>query len=163
MRKRFFVLMGLAALTFIFISMPSQAQDRPIQVSLVTPIQIFPEDNSITGFRLNLIYGRNISITGLDLGLVNHTTTGTSKGVQFGFVGLVDVDYVGWQDNSVNITKGKFKGLQWGIVNYAEFANGLQLGLVNYVESMKGIQIGLINIIRQEGMLPFFPIFNYSF
>ena len=155
--------MVLAALTFIFISMPSQAQDRPIQVSLVTPIQIFPEDNSITGFRLNLIYGRNISITGLDLGLVNHTTAGTSKGVQLGFVGLVDVDYVGWQDNAVNVTKGKFKGLQWGIVNYAEFANGLQLGLVNYVESMKGVQIGLINIIRQEGMLPFFPIFNYSF
>jgi hypothetical protein len=97
MTKKFFVLMGFAALTFIFISMPSQAQDRPIQISLVTPIQIFPEDNSIRGFRLNLIYGRNISITGLDLGLVNHTTTGTSKGVQFGFVGSVDADYVGWQ------------------------------------------------------------------
>ncbi|MGB2768214.1 MAG: hypothetical protein WBC88_00615, partial [Candidatus Zixiibacteriota bacterium] len=70
------VLLGLAVLIFIMLAAPVFAQNRPIQLALVTPIQIFPEDNSITGVRLNLLYGRNVSVSGLDLGLVNHTTTG---------------------------------------------------------------------------------------
>lgn len=40
---------------------------------------------------------------------------------------------------------------------------GLQLGLVNYAVQLHGIQIGLINIIKNGGMLPIFPIFNFSF
>jgi hypothetical protein len=106
MSSKYRVLLVFAIIIFIYI--PVQAQNRPIQVALVTPIQIFPEEDSISGIRLNLIYGRNGSVMGLDLGLVNHTTTGISKGVQFGFIGLVDSDFIGWQDNSVNVTKGKF-------------------------------------------------------
>ncbi|MEE9358684.1 MAG: hypothetical protein V3U62_10540, partial [Sedimenticolaceae bacterium] len=109
------------------LSSPLLAQDKPIQLSLLAPIQIFPEDNSISGVRLSLIYGRNASVTGLDWGLVNHTTTGLSKGVQFGFVGLVDSDFVGWQDNTVNVVKGNFEGFQSGFVNYANYAHGFQL------------------------------------
>ena len=164
MSMKYFVLFGFAVLTLIFISTPGQAQNRPIQVSLFTPIQIFPEDNSIKGFRLNLIYGRNVSVTGLDLGLINHTTTGKSKGVQFGLVGLSDSDFIGWQSNDwANVTKGKFKGFQSGIVNYAKDMSGVQLGVVNYAEIMNGLQIGLVNIIRQEGAFPVFPIVNWSF
>ena len=40
---------------------------------------------------------------------------------------------------------------------------GLQLGIVNYAIQYHGIQLGLINIIKEGGMLPFFPIFNFSF
>lgn len=163
MLKKNRVLLGLAVLILIFVSTPVQAQDRPIQLSLFTPVQIFPEDNSISGVRLNLIYGRNAYVTGLDVGLVNHTKTGTSKGVQFGMVGLVESDFVGWQSNDINITKGNFKGLQLGVVNYANYANGVQFGLVNYAVSMKGLQIGLVNIIRQGGQFPVFPIVNWSF
>jgi len=155
-------LLGLTVLTLI-ISIPCQAQERPIQLSLVTPIQLFPEDNSIKGVRINLIYGRNVSITGLDWGLVNHTTTGKSKGVQFGFVGLSDSDFLGWQDNSVNVTRGKFEGFQSGIFNHAKDMSGVQLGLVNCAQIMNGLQIGLVNIIRQEGAFPVFPIVNWSF
>ena len=155
-------LLGLTVLTLI-ISIPCQAQERPIQLSLVTPIQLFPEDNSIKGVRINLIYGRNVSITGLDWGLVNHTTTGKSKGVQFGLVGLSDSDFMGWQDNSVNVTRGKFEGLQSGIFNHAKDMSGVQLGLVNCAQIMNGLQIGLVNIIRQEGAFPVFPIVNWSF
>lgn len=158
-----YVLSGLAALALIFIYTPVQAQDRPIQIALITPVQIFPEENSISGIRLNLIYGRNVSITGLDLGLVNHTTTGKSKGIQFGIVGLVDSDFVGWQDNWVNVTKGRFEGFQWGAVNYTKNMKGFQLGLVNYAENMYGLQVGLVNIIQQGGAFPVFPIVNWSF
>ena len=139
------------------------AQDKPIQLALFNPIQIADENTSITGVRLNLIYGKNTHVTGLDWGFVNHSTSGVSKGVQFGIVGIVEADFTGWQDNGVNITHGKFEGLQWGIVNYAGTVSGLQIGIVNYAANMtKGLQIGLVNIIKQGGQFPFFPIVNWA-
>jgi hypothetical protein len=129
----------------------------------VTPVQIFHEDDTISGIRLNLLYGRNASVMGLDMGLVNHVTTGISTGVQYGAVGLVDSDFVGLQNNLVNATNGKFDGFQMGIVNYAKIANGFQLGFVNYAESMRGLQIGIVNIIQRGGAFPVFPIVNWSF
>lgn len=41
--------------------------------------------------------------------------------------------------------------------------NGLMIGFVNYTRTLKGLQIGLVNIIRQGGMMPVFPIVNWSF
>jgi len=155
----------LAVLVIVFAAAPvsAQAETKPVQLSLFTPVQIFPEDYTISGIRLNLIYGRNATVTGLDLGLVNHTTAGISKGVQWGLVGVVDADFMGWQNNTVNAVKGNFEGFQWGFVNYAHYANGFQLGFVNYAGSMKGLQIGLVNIIDQGGAFPVFPIVNWSF
>jgi hypothetical protein len=163
MTRKYFVLLGISVFIYFLILTPVQAQDKPIQISLFNPVQIFPEDNSITGVRLNLIYGRNVSITGLDLGLINHTTTGISTGVQWGLVGLADSDFIGWQDNVVNWTKGNFNGFQLGIVNRAAHMTGFQLGVVNYAMSAEGLQIGVVNIIREGGMFPFFPIVNWSF
>jgi len=163
MPKKYCASLVLAVLTVILTSTSVQAQNRPIQIALVTPIQIFPEDDHIGGIRFNLIYGRNASVTGLDVGFINHTTKGLSQGVQFGCIGLVDADFIGWQDNYVNITKGNFEGLQLGIYNYANQMNGIQLGLVNYAVNMKGLQIGLVNIIKQGGAFPVFPIVNWSF
>lgn len=153
----------LSIFTITLFSVLAEAKERPIQISLVTPIQIFPEEYTITGIRLNFLYGRNASVTGLDLGLVNHTTTGLTKGVQFGLVGLSDADFLGFQDNAVNVVNGNFEGFQWGLVNYANHASGLQLGFVNYARTLNGLQIGLINIIKQGGAFPVFPIVNWSF
>ena len=157
------MLLGLIVCIFILTHTPALAQTSPIQLSLVTPIQIFPENYSITGIRLNLLYGSNVSVTGLDVGLVNHTTTGKFKGLQYGLVGLSDSDFAGWQDCFVNITNKKFEGFQYGFVNYADYMSGFQLGLVNYAKKAKGLQIGLVNIIRQGGQFPVFPIVNWSF
>ena len=71
------------------------AQDKPIQLALFNPVQLFNENTSITGLRINPLYGKNTTVSGLDWGLVNHMTSGVSKGVQFGLVGLVEADYVG--------------------------------------------------------------------
>jgi hypothetical protein len=156
-------LIAVALLVACALAAPAAAETRPIQLSLLTPLQIFPAEDRISGIRLNLLYGRNASVTGLDLGLVNHTTTGQSTGFQWGLVGLVDADFVGWQDNAVNLVEGNFEGLQWGLVNYANHASGLQLGIVNYARTLKGLQIGLINIIKQDGAFPVLPIVNWSF
>lgn len=156
-------LAGSVTLMLILAACPVLAQEKPIQLSLFTPVQIFPEETPIAGVRLSLFYGRSVSVSGLDLGLVNHTTAGTSKGVQWGLVGLADANFTGWQDNFVNVTRGDFEGFQWGFVNYARHASGFQLGFVNYAGTMKGLQIGLVNIIKQGGQFPVFPIVNWSF
>jgi len=141
----------------------ARSQDKPIQLALINPIQIVPESQGISGIRLSLLYGKNTAVTGLDWGLVNHSTAGISKGVQFGLVGFTEADYVGWQDCGINITKGNFEGLQWGLVNHANYVNGLQIGIVNHAGSMRGLQLGLVNIIKQGGQFPIFPIINWSF
>ena len=163
MSNKLSLLRVLVVLTIIFTATQLSAQNRPIQIALVTPIQIFLEDNPISGIRLNLIYGRSVSVIGLDLGFINHTTTGISKGYQAGTVGVNDADFLGWQNNFVNVTKGNFEGFQLGFVNYAKSASGFQLGVVNYAENMNGLQIGLLNIIRSGGAFPMFPIVNWSF
>ncbi len=163
MSKKFNILLGFVVILLIMTATQVSAQNRPIQISLITPIQIFPEDNPISGIRLNLIYGRSVSVIGLDLGFVNHTTTGISKGYQLGMVNLNEADFVGWQKGSVNVTKGNFEGFQLGFVNYAIAAKGFQLGFINYAEKMKGLQIGFLNIIKTGGTFPMFPIVNWSF
>ncbi len=157
---------------------PLHAQrKRPVQLSLLTPVQLFPEGDAITGVRLNLLYGRNAWVHGVDLGLVNHTTSGTSKGVQFGIVSIDRTNFTGWQYGAVNLVEGKFEGFQQGFyngsdaasgfqlgfVNTAQNMKGLQIGLVNYARRMNGLQIGIVNIIKQDGAFPVFPIVNWSF
>ena len=84
--------------------------------------------------------------------------------MQWGAVSIVNGEFRGWQGNwIVSITNGDVHGVQTGIYNQARHVRGLQLGLVNQTDTMEGIQIGLINIIHKGGMLPVFPIFNFSF
>ena len=85
------------------------AQEKPIQLSLFNPVQIVPEDQSVKGFRFNLIYGKNATVTGLDIGLVNMTTS-LETGVQLGGVSITDGGFVGWQSNFASISKGNSKG-----------------------------------------------------
>ena len=153
----------LVTLVVGFLPSISSAEEQAVQLSLFNPIQIRPEGTAIKYFRFNLIYGKNTSIVGLDMGLVNHLTAGESKALQLGFVNFVEADLRGLQYGCVNYTKGTFTGWQWGFVNVSGHTKGFMLGFVNYSESMYGLQIGLINIIKEGGMLPFFPIFNFSF
>lgn len=141
----------------------TKVKSTPVQLALFTPLQVFSEHMSVEGIRLNIIYGRNTKLTGLDIGFVNHLTSGHSKGIQFGFVGIIEEDFTGWMDNSVNYVKGRAEGLQFGFFNYGGEVSGIQIGIVNYAERMHGLQIGLANIINKGGAFPIFPIINWSF
>lgn len=156
-------LIGFVILSAVLFAQSALAAAKPIQLSLFPPIQLVSENEAVGGLRISFLYGKNTTVTGLDIGLVSHATEGVSKGVQFGFVGIVDADFTGFQDTWVNVTKGKMEGFQWGIVNYAGHASGFQLGFVNYAKTMKGLQIGLLNFIKQGGQFPVFPIVNWSF
>ncbi len=152
----------LIACVFVISKTSAVAQDNPIQLSLFPPVQIVPENESVSAFRLSLIYGRNANMSGFDWGLVTKTT-GNLTGVQWGGVGLVDKNFTGWQANFVSITDGSFKGLQMaGVYSYASHVNGVQFSLINSAGSMKGIQLGLLNFIKEGGFMPIFPIVNWG-
>ncbi len=152
---------------------------KSFELSLFPGVQLRGEDSAIRILRLGL-YNRNVSIQGLDVGIVNQTTGGISKGAQFGVVGIAEGDFSGWQANFVSIAEGEFNGLQGigatlyneidhgeavqiGLFNRARDIRGFQLGIVNWAENMHGIQIGLINIISGKESLQFLPIVNWSF
>jgi hypothetical protein len=178
-----------ACLALLAVPGPAAAETKPVQIALFSPVQVFPPATDIVGVRVDLLYGRNHDMTGLDLGLVNHST-GSEFAWQWGGVGYVEHDFVGWQNNVVNLTNGTFTGFQDGLVNhvgsttaafqmgavnhgntvvgcqlgcvnYTESMNGLQVGLLNWTKQMHGLQIGIGNII-EKGKYPFLPIVNWT-
>ena len=64
---------ALAAVLSLFAAGSALAAS-PIQLALFDPAQIVKDDQSVGILRIDLIYGKNANVTGLDLGLVNHTT-----------------------------------------------------------------------------------------
>jgi len=160
--KKVLVLLSIGIAVFI-LSSTGYAQSKPVNIALFNPIQVFPENNSIEGVRINLIYGKNIAMTGLDWGLVNQVGSGGMKGIQWGFVNLNEGNFVGWQDGAFNINDNDVKGFQFGWYNKGAHVSGFQLGLVNSAESLYGLQIGIINFIKTGGQFPVFPIVNWSF
>jgi hypothetical protein len=139
----------------------AQAGGSPIQLALFNPVQIVPENESISGFRLSLLYGRNANMSGLDLGIVTNTT-GNLTGVQWGLVSIVNGNAEGWQWNWVNMVDGSMSGLQMGHYSSSNHVKGVQFGLINNTVTIKGVQIGLINIIKKGGFMPVFPIANWG-
>jgi hypothetical protein len=128
----------------LLVAAPALGQeDHPFQISLVTPIQIVPEDEAVKGVRLNLLYGRNTFMTGFDYGLVNHTIR-DFLGVGIGVVNLTEGDVTGFHWGVVNVTEGAFEGLHYGVVNSAESGYGVQIGIVNHAPNYRGLQLGLV-------------------
>jgi hypothetical protein len=146
----------------VLAAFPVAAAEKAVNLSLFTPISLAKPEDSVTAFRFNLIYGKNTSVRVVDLGLVNQTTSGLSKGLQWGGVNVTEGEFSGLQIAALNINQGTVKGLQWSAVNYAATAGGLQVAVVNYAENLQGVQIGVINIIKHGGFLPVCVIANWS-
>jgi len=183
--------LAFAPLSALLAAAPTSAQERPIQLSLFSPIQAVPEEAGISGARLSILYGRNASMTGVDLGLVTHTT-GAVTALQWGAVHLVEEEFTGWQtgfvnvdgsftgfgQGAVNLSHGEVKGLQFGaanigqstlrgaqvgVYNQAATTRGLQLGIVNFTQGTGSVvQVGLVNIIAGKDRFPILPIVNWS-
>ena len=177
-RMRLPSLLSVATVTILAAS-PAAAQGSPIQLAALSPAQLTPEGESITGLRLSVLYTKNASVQYVDLGFGFNYSTGNGLGVQWALVSKTDGTFSGWQSGLAAITEKRFTGLQtgaftsapdgqgvqFGFVNTATSWNGLQLGIVNYTERMTGggLQVGLINIIRQGGVAPVLPLVNFTF
>jgi hypothetical protein len=156
------VLLGFVLGITISAAAPALAAEKPINISIFPPLALVKPEDSVTALRLNLIYGKNASVKVVDLGLINHTTSGVSSGLQWGGVNYTEGEFSGLQLATVNFNKGTAKGLQWGFVNYTAEAGGLQVAFVNYAQRIKGVQIGGINIIKEGGMFPVMVIANWG-
>jgi hypothetical protein len=151
-------------------------QGKPFQLALFNPVQIVSDEQGVSGVAINILYGKNAFLRGIELGLVNYVA-GDAAGAQWGIVNVTGANHLGLQDAFVSITHGKIEGLQLGLVtvagstsgfqvglvNHATNARGLQFGLVNHAVTMNGLQIGIVNVIEQGGWLPVTIIVNGSF
>jgi hypothetical protein len=173
MKTRFPLLAAFAAL---LVAGSAFAAPAPVQVALFDPAQLVKDTQSVGILRLDLIYGKNENVTGLDLGLLNHTT-GDETSFTYGIASVVQGKFTGWQDNAINIADKSFLGLQSGVVNKAGEGHGVQFGWVNVTDRMSGLQVGLVNYTKvmdkglqvgigniiTEGPIKFLPIVNWRF
>lgn len=133
-----------------------------LQLTLCNPLQIFPENYDVSGLRLNLIYGRNVNLQGLDLGIVNNIS-GVVEGFQCGAVNLAG-DLNGLQIGAYNFAATTSRGFcQIGAVNIGQDIGGVQIGIFNLCNTMSGVQIGLLNFITQSDFVIFCPFINAQF
>lgn len=133
----------------------------PLQIGIFGGnVQICAPETEITGLRLNLIYGDNDDVTGLDLGIVSGSAC--INGLRLNAINLSDEHSGGVEIGLANVAKTEMVGWQCGILNYADSMSGFQLGLINHCCSLYGIQIGLINVI-ETGSITMLPIVNWAF
>ena len=137
--------------------------DGPIQLALVPPdLQLVSDQESITGLRLQ-IWGRNLDMTGVDIGLV-HEATGNFTGVGFGLLNMVDGDMSGLQFSGFySEARTHISGGQVGMFNRSDSVKGVQIGLVNIAEELTGFQFGLWNQVSSRENLPVIPLINANF
>lgn len=168
-------IIALALITFaILISTTSMAQENeayPTQGSQFTfayPLGTNGTDAISTSnkFSLNVLYGVNGGLNGLEIGGLLNYNHGEVNGVQLAGVANVNKEYTnglmwascfnltlddarGVQLADLNMATGDFTGVQAGVFNYARRLKGVQLGLINIVGEDNGaLPIGLINVVR---------------
>ncbi|NLG13506.1 MAG: hypothetical protein GX561_04790 [Lentisphaerae bacterium] len=148
----------------------------PLQIAIWPPsLQVVPPEIDVSGLKLNLPYGGNETIVGVDLGIAS--TSNNTSALQINLVNCAHERFSGFQVGLLNLsgesrglqigvlmnsTDEVGSGLQIGIINSTTEMNGVQIGLINYTHFMIGFQVGLVNIIR-ESIVPFFPIVNFCF
>ncbi len=156
---------------------------NPIQISVWPSVQLVSKENAICGARLDLLWGENTSVRGIDVGLAN--VTGSLKGIEIGgfnwLAGDAKEDSWGIQIAGINyVSNSSFSGIQIGFQNQGssktslagiqaalinfDFGegeiNGIQLGVANGWSNINGLQIGFWNEAKDVNGLQiglFFP------
>ena len=123
------------------------------QFSVLRNYQLVDENKDIVGLRLNVLYGRNTDVSGLDLGLFASSSYKFS-GIQInGWGSDVSTEVNGMQISGImsfsgdSVTGIQLAGIMNGVRNDV---TGLQVGLFNSTgRNIYGIQIGAINNLFQ--------------
>ncbi len=135
----------------------------PVNLSLFTPFELFPlKPRRVVGVSLNLLYGHEEEVWGLQGGVVNSADllkgfqlgvaniSDGGSGIQIGLFQWVEGDFIGMQVGLTNYVRD-FSGLQLSAGNIATNVTGLQLSPgSNTNESFSGIQVGLWNSNRKN-------------
>jgi hypothetical protein len=154
--------------------MAQAAESLPLQIAFWPPVQVVCPDSDVRGLKLNLPYGDNQLVQGLDVGLVSGSELFGGIQVNLGNwvrdlatglqVGLANTNGAqeGLSIGLMNRVDTRLTGMQIGLLNQAEEAGGMQVGLINTADSMVGIQIGLVNVMR-DCRVPCMPVLLWQF
>jgi len=147
-----------------------------------------PSDPDVNGFRLVLLYGKNRSVGGFDLGIFSLNeaanasglsmiwglgrVTGKSSGLAGAFVNIHSGEDEGVNAAFINSVKTVKSGANIGFVNVTEGFSSVdisglaisqsskaQIGFVNVTTRIDGVQIGFLNF-AENGIFPIMPFFN---
>lgn len=169
---------SLLVATSIFCPSAVGHKVTPLQLSVWTPVQPFPDHWDVVGIRINMAYGRVEDLVGIDVGLGVNKIKEEGWGIQasglLSSCGLTkeDVKRVwsifkgnSWADAEGAFKSGEetspdgkptwsdrsFNGFQFSAIsNVAAALNGLQVSsIVNMAGRTRGIQIGTLNYAEE--------------
>jgi hypothetical protein len=155
----------------LFLVSSAHAAVSPLGVSIVPPVEFPPADFTITGARLDVLWGDHHKVYGIDLGGLGNVTDQESWGIQVaglmnynkGEADIVLLQAAGIANINVNkvhmigiqaalynsnMAESTLAGLEVGLYNNSPHAKviGLQAGVFNKANEVYGFQIGLINM-----------------
>lgn len=170
--KKLVSLVGLAVFAVAF----AARAGVPLQVGLAgESAQLFAAETPVTGLRVNLPYGENAELTGLDFGIAGgggtvrgirlnllNLSSVRSAGVELGLINMDEGSFSGIQFGAFNIVEGEVHGWQTGLFNNAGELHGFQLGVFNRAGSLHGVQIGLLNVVK-TGKVTMLPLVGWGF
>jgi hypothetical protein len=176
-KKIITLLLGVFSLTML-IGTTGFAAVTPLSLGVAPPVQLPPQQYTITGARISLLYGNHSNVYGLDLGVVGNITQQNFVGI--GLAGIFNATHGQTRVTNVNTYKiaiyglqlalfanynkgeAELFGLQVAAANVSEFTTvyGLQAGLFNKAKAVYGFQIGIVNMASslhgvQIGLLNF--------
>ncbi|OYZ13473.1 MAG: hypothetical protein B7Y39_17620 [Bdellovibrio sp. 28-41-41] len=168
MIKTLRLLTFVALVTFGFKSL---AAISPLSLNLVPPLQFPPDDFSVTGARVSILWGQHRDMYGVDLGVIGNITDqtftgigvsglfnytkGETKALGLQFAGLTNINtgktgIYGLQAAlglNLNAGESRLVGVGLAVANLTPFTDvyGLQVGIYNKAREVYGLQIGLVN------------------
>ena len=149
----------------------AQALVSPVSVNIFPPFELPSDTAVITGVRFSLLWGKQQSVYGLDIGVLGNVTYVGAGGtevsglfnVTHGKTVIVGAQAAGLNNVNTNTTsvlgvqaaaglnfnssETTIYGVQVALLNIGPRTDirGVQLGLINTARSVVGLQIGLIN------------------
>ena len=176
-------------LFFFFVLLFSTAAYAETTFQFQMPGVQAPGGDDVGAFRIVFLYGKNNSVSGLDMGLLSFSeatnqsglslnmgvghVTGTSSGAACGLVNIHRGTDSGFNGAFINIVKSITSGVNVGFVNITEDYSAVDIGglsisdkskaqisFVNITQELEGLQIGFLNV-APNGFLPVFPVFNF--
>jgi len=183
--KKFVIMLVFSSL-MSFVCIGQTFQTVPIQLSLLDPVQLFSDQSDVMGLRLNVLYGYNRRVSGIDFGFCNDVErdfagiglgalvnfSGEARGIYLAGLGNVTssgvqgLEISGFMNLFSAVSEKKssaWKGLQMSsVANASIVMRGVQIcGMGNMADDMKGIELaGIGNFVDTMSGLQFAGLVN---
>ena len=133
----------------------------PLQLSL--PGTNLPNEDSVSGLRANLFYGKTSDVKGVDISLIGLSEMDNFSGLGVGFLGArkINNEFKGLSLGLFNYNTGKTSGMNFGLVNITNKTSGVNLAFVNKSQDINGANIGFINVTTGDTLMDL-GLINYA-